>query len=442
MVDGIPLRPDQFTSTQERDQSLAHDGSPAPEDSVPHTVEKGDWISKIMAEHGLSYPEDLDVFYEYNPQFAPSGDRDIDLIFPGEVIYLPADATGGPDGDEATPVEQDVGVTGAESPPTNGTTSTSNADGTATYQNHQNGYPVGPPYTAYEAANGNPVNGTMVDANGGMIRTDAQGNPATGWVPVAGNPGSPITYAYYVDGRPVKTDTVIRDDGTPPPSPPDRVEEDFAGEPIGTGWYPVNGSSSGASYAYFVDGQRIDAPTVTSPPVDGSPPNIAPPAPQNGTVMVSGPDQSGNATFQSYRDGEPLGDPFQAPVADNGMPKNHEIVNVDGGAVMTGSDGQPVTGWVGESGAAGVEQTYTYYVNGMPTTSTHEGTEPPAEPPEPTETDYANKPVDTGWYVVNGSSQGVLMGYYIDGHRIDVPTTVNGSSDDPPPQIPPAEPGE
>lgn len=438
MVDGIPLRPDQFTSTAERNQSLAHDGTPAPENSISHEVEEGDWISKKMADHGMDYHNaaDRELFYELNPQFR---ERDDNLIFPGEVLYFPADPGGGTEGSTD---DQGVGPSDPDSPPTNGVTSTSNGDGTATYQNYQNGYPVGPPYRASEAPNGNPANGTMVDENGGMIRTDAEGNPATGWVPVAGNPGSPITYAYYVDGRPVKADTVVRDDGTPPPNPPEPVEEDFAGEPIGTGWYPVNGSSSGASYAYFVDGQRIDAPTVTSPPVDGSPPNIAPPAPQNGTVMVSGPDQSGNATFQSYQNGEPLGGPFEAPVADNGMPKNHEVVNVDGGAVLTGSDGLPVTGWVGETGAAGVEQTYTYYVNGMPTTSTHEGTEPPSAPPEPTETDYANQPVDTGWYVVSGSSQGVLMGYYIDGHRIDVSTVPNGGRDDPPPQIPPGEPGE
>src|SRR5690606_16177377 len=99
-----------------------------------------------------------------------------------------------------------------------------------------------------------------------------------------------------------------------------------------------------------------------------------PPAPQNGTVMVNGPDQSGNATFQSYHNGEPLGESFQAPVADNGMPKNHETINADGGVILTGPDGLPVTGWVGETGAAGVEQTYTFYVNGLPTTSTHDGT--------------------------------------------------------------------
>lgn len=440
MVDGIPLNPDQYTSIPESQQSQSHDGSPAPENSVPREVERGDWLSRLMQEYGLDYndPADRELFYDMNPQFR---ERDDNLIYPGEVLYFPAGEGGqvaGVDESGEAGADQEIGVTEADSPPTNGTSSSPNGDGTSTYQNHQNGYPVGPPYVAYEAPNGNPANGTMVDPNGGMIRTDHQGNPANGWIPVAGNPGSPITYAYYVDGRPVQAEQVIRDDGTPPPDVPEPTAEDFAGEPIGTGWYPVNGSSSGASYAYFVDGQRIDAPTVTSPPVDGSPPNIAPPAPQNGTVMVSGPDQSGNATFQNYRNGEPLGEEFQAPVADNGMPRDHEVINTDGGVVLTGSDGEPVTGWVGETGAADAQQTYTYHVNGLPTTSTHEGTAPPADPPEPTDTDYANQPVGTGWYVTAGSSQGVIMAYYIDGHRIDVPTVTNGSKDAPPPLIPPA----
>lgn len=435
----IAVSPDRSTSQPGMSGNQAADRSAVPEDAVAHEVVKDDWVSKIMSQYGLSFPDDLDTFYAYNPQFAPPNGRDIDLIFPGEVIYLPPAPSGDADGPDGPSDPQETGPSDPSSPPTNGVTATSNGDGTATYQNYQNGYPVGAPFVAFEAPNGNPSDGTIVDDNGGMIRMDREGNPASGWIPVLGNPGSPVTYAYYAEGRPVKTDQVIRDDGTPPPYPPEPTPEDYSGEPIETGWYPVAGSSSAASYAYFVDGQRIDAPTVTTPPVDGSPPNIAPPPPQNGTVMVTGPDQSGTATFQSYHNGDPLGEPFQAPVADNGMPKNHEIINVDGGVVLTGPDGNAITGWVGESGAAGVEQTWTFYVNGLPTTSTHDGTSAPAEPPAPIETDFANKPIGTGWYVINGSTQGVLMGYYIDGHLIDTPSVPNGSQDDPPPMIRPAE---
>lgn len=104
MTDGIPLNPDQYTSTQELNQGQAANGTEAPENSKPHVVQRGECVSQIMADNGMDYndPADVQKFYELNPQFAPPNGRSDDLIYPDEVIYLPEDATGGTDGTDGT----------------------------------------------------------------------------------------------------------------------------------------------------------------------------------------------------------------------------------------------------------------------------------------------------------------------------------------------------
>lgn len=93
------------TSVAEAQAGLAADGtSAAPEGSVPVVVEPGDTVSDMMANYGLSYPEDVGTFYEMNPQFDPSNPqrRNEDLIYVGEVLYMPA--PGGTAGQPNEPV--------------------------------------------------------------------------------------------------------------------------------------------------------------------------------------------------------------------------------------------------------------------------------------------------------------------------------------------------
>lgn len=357
---------------------------------------------------------------------------DPNWIYPGDPIFY-GTASGEP---------------GQADTPDNGTVATTqpDANGNATYQNYSNGQPSGAPYQAQATASGNPANSNIIDENGGVIRTGPDGQPLTGWAPTGGGNGSgggEVEYTYYANGRPT-TSTQTSESGAPtePPPPSDADGKDYAGQTIGTGWYVVAGSSQGAQWAYFEDGQRIaGSETTRSHQVDDPPPNLAPPAPQNGAVATSAPDENGYATFQNYRDGEPVGSPYQARIAENGQPIDATTVGDEGGAIRTGQDGMPLTGWApttpGANGSAGGEIEYTYYVDGQPTTSTVSTDQgQPAEAPAPRETDYANQSIGTGWYVVAGSSQGVLYAYFVDGHQIDGTSTTSRPEGDAAPRLP------
>lgn len=97
------------TSIAEAQAGLAADGtSPAPEGSVPVVVEPGDTVSDIMVQYGLDYnnPADRETFYRMNPQFAPDQPqpRQDDLIYVGEVLYMPA-----PEGTQPQPDDPSAG---------------------------------------------------------------------------------------------------------------------------------------------------------------------------------------------------------------------------------------------------------------------------------------------------------------------------------------------
>lgn len=426
-----------YTSVTEARNDQVADGRAADPNATAYVVESGDTVSGMMAQQGLDWNDESDraEFYRLNPQFAPSNGRDPNLIFPGEVLYLPGSGDGQQPGQ----------------PPEDGTVATTppDANGNATFQNYRNGQPSGPPYQAQATASGTPANSSVIDGNGGMIRTGPDGQPLTGWAPTDGGNGSgqgEVEYTYYSSGRPT-TSTQASDSGPPrePPPPSDADGKDYAGQTIGTGWYVVNGSSQGAQWAYFENGQRIaGSATTEAKKTDDPPPNLAPPAPQNGAVATTEPDVNGVATFQNYHDGQPVGGPYQARIAANGQPIDANVVDDKGGLIRTGPDGQPLTGWAptapGANGSGGGEVEYTYYINGQPTKSTvatDQGA--PTEPPAPRQTDYASQPIGTGWYVIAGSSQGVLMAYFVDGHQIDGPTVANGKRDDPPPVIAPPQ---
>ena len=104
------------TSIAEAQAGLAADGtSPAPEGSVSVVVEPGDTVSDIMARYGLNYPQDLEVFYQMNPQFRPGSaeGRDENLIYIEEVIYMPdPDAAPPRDGAVVQPEERSYAETG------------------------------------------------------------------------------------------------------------------------------------------------------------------------------------------------------------------------------------------------------------------------------------------------------------------------------------------
>lgn len=65
-------------------------------DSVQYTVKQDDTLSKIMAEHGMSYPADYEAFLELNPEFRG---RNPDLIYPNETFNFPAESSGVEDAD-------------------------------------------------------------------------------------------------------------------------------------------------------------------------------------------------------------------------------------------------------------------------------------------------------------------------------------------------------
>ena len=95
-----------FTSVEEARQGLGAEGQPAPEGTVAVMIEDGEYISLVMAEHGLDWNNEGDriQFLMDNPQFittdalarhpelAPyaeqAGGRDPDLVYAGEVIHI------------------------------------------------------------------------------------------------------------------------------------------------------------------------------------------------------------------------------------------------------------------------------------------------------------------------------------------------------------------
>lgn len=336
----------------------------APEGTETYVVQPGDTLYEIATNGGYGNPPDMEAFYRDNPQYAES-ERNPDLIWPGEVVFV-----------RSSPQEQlTPGQSGAT--PTNGTVATGNVDanGNPEFQNYANGQPVGPPYTSPETGTGQPANADTIDAQGNVIRTGDDGRPLTGWAPTTpganGSNGAETEYTYYVDGR-ATTETVTSADGAPD-EPPAAREVDFAEQPIeGDGWYVVNGSSSGAQWAYFVDGHEVAGTRTTeSKGVDDPAPVVGPKPPQNGTVATSAPNENGVAQFQNYQDGQPLGPPYYARMGANGQPANADTVDAGGNVVRTDAEGAPLTGWApttpGANGSDGSEVEYGYYENGVPT---------------------------------------------------------------------------
>ncbi|WP_152540930.1 hypothetical protein [Luteimonas huabeiensis] len=96
-----------YTSPAEAEQGLGADGQAAPEGATAVPVGDGEYISLIMARHGLDWtnPDDRVQFLQDNPQFitdrdlaefpdelgpyaGQAGGRDPDLVYEGEVIYV------------------------------------------------------------------------------------------------------------------------------------------------------------------------------------------------------------------------------------------------------------------------------------------------------------------------------------------------------------------
>jgi len=157
-----------YTSVSEAQQGQGPEGQQAPAGTVPVAVEPGDTISGLMAQQGLDWndPAHRAQFMADNPQFADAaGGRNPDLIWPGEVLYVRP----------ASPQNGAVPISGPD------------ADGKVTYQNYQNGQPVGEPYQATPAPNGQPTDAQTFAPNGNPITTDRQGNPRDGYFVVDGD---------------------------------------------------------------------------------------------------------------------------------------------------------------------------------------------------------------------------------------------------------------
>jgi hypothetical protein len=169
------------TSVVEAQQGQGPEGQHAPAGTVPVAVEPGDTISGLMAQQGLNWndPAQRSQFIADNPQFADAaGGRNPDLIWPGEVLYVRP----------ASPQNGAVPVGGPD------------ADGKLTYQNYQNGQPVGEPYQAAPAANGQPVDAQTFAPNGNPITTDRQGNPRNGYFVTDGDSRGNCRWVRFENG--------------------------------------------------------------------------------------------------------------------------------------------------------------------------------------------------------------------------------------------------
>src|SRR5688500_10223618 len=188
-----------YTSVVEPQQEQGPEGQQAPAGTVPVAVEPGDTISGLMAQQGLDWndPAQRSQFIADNPQFADAaGGRNPDLIWPGEVLYVRP----------ASPQNGAVPVSGPD------------ADGKMTYQNYQNGQPVGQPYLATPAANDQPVDAQTFAPNGNPITTDRQGNPRNGYFVTDGDSRGNCRWVRFENG--VRTeDTFMTSpyDDTPDP---------------------------------------------------------------------------------------------------------------------------------------------------------------------------------------------------------------------------------
>jgi hypothetical protein len=111
-----------YTSVEEAQQGKGPEGQQAPAGTKPVAVEHGDTISSLMAKQGLDWndPEDRAQFLRDNPQFAEAGgDRNPDLIWPGEVLYIrtgPAQDDGTGDSGETTTPATDTDGDGIPDP--------------------------------------------------------------------------------------------------------------------------------------------------------------------------------------------------------------------------------------------------------------------------------------------------------------------------------------
>ena len=72
---------------------------------------------------------------------------------------------------------------------------------------------------------------------------------------------------------------------------------------------------------------------------------VRPASPHNGAVAVGGPDGNGQVTYQNYRNGEAVGEPYQATPAANGQPTNAETFAPNGSAITTDKQGNPRDGY-------------------------------------------------------------------------------------------------
>lgn len=254
------------TTVDEALSNQGADGSPQPQGTTPVVVEPGDTISQIMQQHGLDWTDENQraQFLADNPQFAGTGGRNPDLIWPGEVLFVRPGTPSQVGGD----------------PPLNGTQAISgpDAEGNYQYRNYVNGQPVGPSFEARPGADGLPADSVVIDSNGGEIRTDSQGAPLTGWAQVgeAADNGE-RTYVYYVQGMPTTESQTVAMNSAPPTEPPaPNTGQDQLGNTYGTGWFATAASSQGVALHYFVDGYRIDTDQVVNGRTDAPPPVIPP----------------------------------------------------------------------------------------------------------------------------------------------------------------------
>lgn len=278
MTDGInPATPFQgpssvaHTTHQEAAAQLAADGqTAAPAGTTPVPVNPGDTISELMANArpplDWNNPRDRAQFLADNPQFSETGDRNPDLIWPGEVLYIRSGSTQPTLGGE---------------PPTNGTHAVGGPDeqGNYTYRNYVNGQPTGPQYDAQPGENGQPANSVIISPQGGEIRTGANGAPLTGWAPLGSTTsdgGQP--YVYYVNGMPTTERRLVASGGDAPvEAPAPATGNDASGVPYSTdGWRITADSSQGVAQHYYVNGYQIDSPQVVNGNSDGPPPIIQP----------------------------------------------------------------------------------------------------------------------------------------------------------------------
>lgn len=261
----------------------------APKNTVPYEVQQGDNLWTIAKNSGYGNPPDMDAFYKQNPEFQQ---RNPDLIYPGEVVYVAAPENG-------------TATTGKEGPA-----------GQMEYQNYKDGQPTGEPYYAKPGEGGQPANSETVNENGESIVTDDKGQPLNGPRNLGPNQDGTNQYQDYKDGKPVgdsyssrpgaNGEPTTKPEPQPQPQPqvPDTTQA-VPGTPLRLGPYsPDYGPYMPNTTVQLKDGSSIridDKGYPANGPVDVS------------TVCYA----DGHKDMQDYKDGKPVGDKYQVDVDGN-----------------------------------------------------------------------------------------------------------------------------